>query len=65
MNKDIDIDAEFQKFKKISEELNRMAEEIDSDCETLNEAQKEADIIEQLEELIKENLLMQKKIYLE
>ena len=27
MNKDIDIDAEFQKFEKISEELNRMAEE--------------------------------------
>ena len=26
MNNDIDIDAEFQKFEEISDELNRMAE---------------------------------------
>lgn len=56
MNQCNDIDVEFQKFEKMSEELNRMAEEIDSDCKALNEAQKEADKIEQLEKQLKENL---------
>ncbi len=55
MDNEFDFEAEFQKFEKNIKELNRMAEEIDFDCEALNEAQKEADKIEQLEERIKEN----------
>ena len=55
MQTNFDIDAEFQKFEKLSEQLNRMAEEIDSDCQALDEAQKEADKIELLEKQLKEN----------
>lgn len=55
MNQLSEIDAEFQKFEKLSEQLNRMAEEIDSDCQALDEAQKEADKIELLEKQLKEN----------
>lgn len=50
------IDAEFQKFEKMSEDLNRMAEEIDSDCNALTEAQREVDKIGQLEKQLKKNL---------
>ena len=53
--KDFDIESEFQKFEQLSEELNRMAEEIDSDCKALDDAQKEADIIKQLENQLKSN----------
>ncbi len=55
MNENIDIDVEFQKFEIMSEELNRMTEEIDSDCKALDEAQMEADKIKQLEKQLKEN----------
>lgn len=55
MGREIDINVDFQKFEKLSEELNRLAEEIDSDCKALDEAQMEADKIELLEKQLKEN----------
>lgn len=55
MDKEFDFEAEFQRFENICKDLNRMSEEIDSDCKALEEAQIEADKIEQLEKQLKEN----------
>ena len=55
MDKEFDFEVEFQRFENICKDLNRMSEEIDSDCKALEEAQIEADKIEQLEKQLKEN----------
>lgn len=56
MKVNIDVEAEFQKFRKVSEELDQMAKEIDSDYKALDEALNEADEIKLLEKRLKENL---------
>lgn len=55
MKVNIDVEAEFQKFRKVSEELDQMAKEIDSDYKALDEALNEADEIKLLEKRLKEN----------
>lgn len=55
MKVNIDVEAEFQKFRKVSEELDQMAKEIDSDYKALDEALNETDEIKLLEKRLKEN----------
>lgn len=55
MEEEFNFDEEVRKFDEESAEIDKLAEEISSDLKVMEEAQKEADIVEQLEKQLKEN----------